>query len=48
MTREEIIKAVNNFRGKNREFSQEIGPIIESLLGLITPAEATDITALTE
>lgn len=48
MTKEEIIKAVNNFRGANREFSQEMGPIIESLIGLISPAEASDITALTD
>ena len=47
MNREEIIKAVNNFRGANREFSQEMGPIIESLLALVTPVQATDITALT-
>ena len=48
MNREEIIKAVNNFRGANREFSQEMGPIIESLLALVTPVQATDITALTD
>ena len=48
MNREEIIKAVNNFRGANREFSQEMGPIIESLLALVTPVEAADITALTD
>ena len=47
MNRQEIIKAVNNFRGANREFSQEMGPIFESLLALITPVEASDITALT-
>ena len=48
MTKEEIIKAVNNFRGANREFSQEMGPIFESILALVTPAEATDITDLTD
>ena len=48
MTREEIIKAVNNFRGANREFSQEMWPIIESLIGLVTPVGAVDITALTD
>lgn len=47
MTKEEIIKAVNNFRGANREFSQEMGPIIESILDLVSPVEASDITGLT-
>ena len=48
MTKEEIIRAVNNFRGANRELSQEMGPIIESILALIAPEPATDITDLTD
>ena len=48
MNKQEIIKAVNNFRGANREFSQELGPIIESILDLVSPVEASDITALTD
>ena len=48
MNKQEIIKAVNNFRGANREFSQEMGPIIESILALVTPVAATDITDLTD
>lgn len=48
MNKEEIIKAVNNFRGANREFSQEMGPIIESILALVTPVAAVDITDLTD
>ena len=48
MTKQEIIKAVYSFRGANREFSQEMGPIIASILDLVSPAEATDITALTD
>lgn len=48
MNKQEIIKAVNNFRGVNREFSQEMGPIIESILALVTPVAATDITDLTD
>ena len=48
MNKEEIIKAVNNFRGANREFSQEMGPIVESLLALVTPVAAADITDLTD
>ena len=48
MNKQEIIKAVNNFRGANREFSQEMGPIIESILALVTPVAAADITDLTD
>ena len=48
MNKQEIIKAVNNFRGANREFSQELGPIIESILGLVSAVVAPDITALTK
>ena len=48
MNKQEIIKAVNNFRGANREFSQEMGPIIESILALVTPVSAADITDLTD
>ena len=47
MTKQEILKAVYSFRGANREFSQEMGPIIESILDLVSPVEATDITAMT-
>lgn len=48
MNKQEIIKAVNNFRGANREFSQEMGPIVESILALVTPVAAADITGLTD
>lgn len=48
MNKQEIIKAVNNFRGANREFSQEMGPIVESILALVTPVAAADITDLTD
>ena len=48
MNKEEIIKAVNNFRGANREFSQEMGPIVESILALVTPVAVADITDLTD
>ena len=48
MNKEEIIKAVNNFRGANREFSQEMGPIVESIIALVTPVAAADITDLTD
>lgn len=48
MNKQEIIKAVNNFRGANREFSQELGPIVESILALVTPVAAADITDLTD
>ena len=48
MTKEEILKAVYSFRGANREFSQEMGPIIESILDIVSPVEAADITALTD
>ena len=47
MNKQEIIKAVNNFRGANREFSQEMGPIVESILALVSPVAAADITDLT-
>ena len=48
MNKQEIIKAVDNFRGANREFSQEMGPIVESILALVTPVAAADITDLTD
>lgn len=48
MNKQEIIKAVNNFRGANREFSQEMGPIVESILALVSPVAAADITDLTD
>lgn len=48
MNKQEIIKAVNNFRGANREFSRGMGPIVESILALITPVAAADITDLTD
>lgn len=48
MNKQEIIKAVNNFRGANREFSQELGQIVESILALVTPVAAADITDLTD
>ena len=48
MNKQEIIKAVNNFRGANREFSQEMGLIVESILALVTPVAAADITDLTD
>lgn len=32
MTKEEIIKKAYGFRGANREFSQEMGPLVESIL----------------
>lgn len=48
MNKQEIIKAINNFRGANREFSQEMGPIVESILALVTPVAAADITDLTD
>lgn len=48
MNKQEIIKHVNNFRGANREFSQEMGPIVESILALVTPVTAVDITDLTD
>ena len=48
MNKQEIIKAVNNFRVANREFSQEMGPIVESILALVTPVAAADITDLTD
>ena len=48
MNKQEIIKAVNNFRGANREFSQDMGPIVESILALVTPVVAADITDLTD
>ena len=47
MTKEEILAAIKNFRGANREFSQELPKILEAMLGLTEPAKATDITELT-
>ena len=47
MTKQEIIKAVYSFRGANREFSQEMGPIVESILALVDSISVSDITALT-
>lgn len=47
MTKEEILAAIKNFRGANREFSQELPKILEAMLGLTEPAEATNITELT-
>ena len=35
MDKQQILKAVNSFRGANREFSQEMGPIVEGILDLI-------------
>ena len=32
MTKEEIIKKAYGFRGANREFSQEMGPLVEGIL----------------
>lgn len=47
MTKEEILAAIKNFRGANREFSQELPKILEAMLGLTEPAKATNITELT-
>ena len=38
MTKEEIIKKVKKFQGANREFSQELPPIIDAMLELIDEA----------
>ena len=38
MTREELIERVNKFQGANREFSQELPPIIEALCDEIDDA----------
>ena len=35
MTKNEIIKKANGFRGANREFSQEMGPIVEGILDYV-------------
>lgn len=48
MTKQDIIKKAYSFRGANREFSQEMGPLIEGIVGLIDlPLVVGDITALT-
>jgi len=50
MNKQDIIKKAYSFRGANREFSQEMGPLIEGVVGLIgEPALVVDnITALTQ
>lgn len=49
MTKQDIIKKANSFRGANREFSQEMGPLMEATVNLIgEPALVVEnITALT-
>ena len=49
MTKQEIIKKAYSFRGANREFSQEMGPLVEAIVDLQgDPAiEVTDIESLT-
>lgn len=46
MNKQQIIEAVNAFRGANREFSQEMGPIIEGILSLMEAPVVTDITEI--
>lgn len=48
MTKEEILAAIKNFRGANREFSQELPKILEAMLGLAEPVAASDVTDLTD
>ena len=49
MTKQEIIKKAYGFRGANREFSQEMGPLVEGVVEMIgVPALVVDsIEALT-
>lgn len=49
MTKKGIIKKAYGFQGANREFSQEMGPLVEAIVGLIgEPALVVEnITALT-
>ena len=47
MTREELIKRVNKFQGANREFSQELPPIIEALCDEIDAAGPEVVNVLT-
>jgi hypothetical protein len=48
MTKEEILAKIKNFRGANREFSQELPKILEAMLGLTEPVAASDVTDLTD
>ena len=45
MTKNEIIKRANSFRGANREFSQEMGPIVEGILDLVEDKQDAPATA---
>lgn len=47
MTKEEILKRVKKFQGANREFSQELPPIIEGLVDLIDEAGPEVVNNLT-
>ena len=47
MTREELIERVNKFQGANREFSQELPPIIEALCDEIDAAGPEVVDNLT-
>lgn len=48
MTKEEILAKIKNFRGANREFSQELPVILEAMLDLTEPVAASDVTDLTD
>ena len=45
MTKQEIIKKVNSFQGANREFSQEMGPVVEGILDLVEDKQDAPATA---
>lgn len=47
MTREELIERVNKFQGANREFSQELPPIVEALCDEIDEAGVEVVDNLT-
>lgn len=48
MTKKGIIKKAYGFQGANREFSQEMGPLVEAIVGLMDEPtlEVDDVTAL--
>lgn len=48
MTKQDIIKKAYSFRCANREFSQEMEPLVEGIVEQIAALEVDDVEALTD